>query len=128
VLSVELTRKDALATLLTVAAVLVFAANRAGWNVWLVGTSNRWAAGAVFLLGMATCTLGRAATDELKDAETKLLAAIGVLALAFAVWAVSTASATALTLLVASNVALWAGATLRHARHTAHPHTRRLAT
>jgi hypothetical protein len=48
---VSLTRKDAEATLLTVLIVLVFAAAHQGWNVWLIGGSERWAAGTILVLG-----------------------------------------------------------------------------
>ena len=53
-----LTRKDALATVLTALAVLAFVAARESWNVWLVGSSYRWAALAIVLLGAVTCGLG----------------------------------------------------------------------
>ena len=32
-------------------SVLVFAATHEGWNVWLIGDSHRWAAGAILVLG-----------------------------------------------------------------------------
>ena len=53
-----LTRKDAVATALTVLVVLVFLTTHEGWGVWLIGSSHRWATGAIALLGMATCGLG----------------------------------------------------------------------
>ena len=92
-----LTRKDAAATVLTALAVLAYVATRESWNVWLIGSSHRWAAGAA----------------------TKL-SGIGVASLVTAVWAVWTASLTPLSLLVVSIVVLWAGSTLRHAWHPAH--------
>jgi hypothetical protein len=106
-----LTRKDAAAAALTALAVLVFLATHEGWGVPLVGDSHRWAAGAIFLFGTATCGLGSPG----KDAATKLLAALRVAALVLAVLAVATGSLTPLSLLVADMVALWAVATLRHA-------------
>lgn len=115
-----LTRKDAAATVLTALAVFVFAAAHQSWNVWLIGSSNRWAAGAILLLGMATCTLGSAGQEMGKDTATKLLSAIGTLALVFAVWAIATGSLTALSLLVVATVGLWAGSTLRHVWHPTH--------
>lgn len=110
------TRKDAAATVLTALAVLAFVATHEGWNVWLIGSSHRWAAGAIILLGAATCSLGSAGKEKGMDAATTLLAAVGVASLVFAVWAVWTASLTPLSLLVASIVVLWAGSTVRHAR------------
>jgi hypothetical protein len=108
-----LTGKDAAATALTALAVLVFAATREGWNVWLVGSSHRWAAGAIMLLGMLTCGLG--SPDRVKGRTTKLLAALGVVALVLAALSIATGSLTALSLLVADMVVLWALSTARHA-------------
>jgi hypothetical protein len=112
-----LTRKDAAATVLTALAVLVFAAAQGSWNVWLVGSSNRWAAGVVLLLGVATCSLGTAGEEMGRDNATRILAAIGTLALLTGLWALAMGSLTALSLLVVCTVALWAGSTLRHAWH-----------
>ena len=108
-----LSRKDAGAAALTALAVLVFLATHEGWGVPLLGDSHRFAAGAIFLLGSMTCGLGSPG----KDAATKLLAGLGVAALVLAVLAVATGSLTPLSLLVVDMVALWAVATLRHARH-----------
>ena len=47
-------RKDVTATVLTTLAVLAFFATHQGWNVWLIGGSHRWAAGAIFVLGAFT--------------------------------------------------------------------------
>jgi hypothetical protein len=113
-LKMTLTRKDAGATLLTAVVVLVFVAARQGWNVPLVGGSDRWAAGVVFLLGMCSCSLGE---PDRGGAGTRLLAALGVLAVVFAGLAVATGSLTFLALLVGDTVVLWALSTLRHARH-----------
>lgn len=107
-----LTRKDAAATALTILVVLVFLSTHEGWGVWLVGHSHRWAAGAIVLLGMATCGLGSPG----KGTATKLLATLGVVALVLAVLALATGSLTALSLLVADIVLLWAASTLRHSR------------
>jgi len=115
-----LTRRDAAATVLTALVVLVFAAARESWNVWLVGSSHRSAAGAILLLGMATCTLGASGEQGGRDASIWLLSALGAGSLAFAVWAIWTGSFAALTLLTASTVLLWAAATLRHALHAPH--------
>ena len=51
---------------------------------------------------------------------TMLLAAVGVSALVFAVWAIATGSLTPLSLLVVCIFVLWAGSTLRHALHHGH--------
>jgi hypothetical protein len=115
-----LTRKDAEATVLTALAVLVYAAAHQSWNVWLIGSSNRWAAGAITALGLVTCALGTAGKDMGKDSVTMVLAAVGTLTLVFAVWAIWTGSLTALSLLTLSTVVLWAGSTLRHAWHPRH--------
>jgi hypothetical protein len=105
-----LTRKDAVATALTVLVVLVFLTTHEGWGVWLIGSSHRWATGAIALLGMATCGLGSPG----KGAATKLLATLGVLAFLLTVLALATGSLTPLSLLVADIVVLWAASTLRH--------------
>jgi hypothetical protein len=119
-----LTWKDALATVLTVTAVLAFAAATDGWDVWLVGSSYRWAAVAVTLLGMATCALGSAGEEMAKgkemDRSTRFLAGIGAVSTVFAVWAIVSGSKTSLTLLVLTVVVLWLGATLRHLVHPSH--------
>ena len=114
--------KDAFATVLTGLAVLVFAATHQAWDVWLVGSSHRWAAVAILLLGMATCSLGSAELNKRRgmSTTTMLLAAVGVASLVFAVWAIATGSLTALWLLVAATVFLWAGSTLRHAWQPRH--------
>jgi hypothetical protein len=106
-----MTRKDAMATALTILVVLVFLSTHEGWGVWLVGGSHRWAAGAIFLLGIATCGLG----SPEKGRATKLLATLGVFAFLLAALALATGSLTALSLLVVDIVVLWAASTLRHA-------------
>jgi hypothetical protein len=106
-------RKDIAATALTALAVLVFLATHEVWNVPLVGGSHRWAAGAIALIGMATCGLGSPG----KGTATKLCATLGTLALVLAVLALVTGSLTPLSLLVVDIVALWAVATFGHARH-----------
>ena len=108
-----LTRKDASTTLLTILVVLVYAVTHEDWNVPLIGGSHRWAAGTIMLLGMFTCGLGSPG----KDVSTKLLAALGIVALALAVLALVTGSLTPLSLLVVDIVLLWAVSTLRHGWH-----------
>ena len=111
----SLTRKDAGATVLTALAVLVFAATHQGWNVWLVGGSHRWAAGAILLLGSFACGLGSPG----KDAATRLLAALGMVAGVLGVLALVTGSLTALSFLTLDVVLLWAAPLVRHS----HGHT-----
>jgi peptidoglycan/LPS O-acetylase OafA/YrhL len=82
--------KDVVATGLTVMAVLAFLAAQEGWGVWLIGDSRRWAAGAIALLGIATCGLGSPG----KDKATKFLATLGVLAFVLAILALATGSLT----------------------------------
>jgi hypothetical protein len=107
-----LTRKDLVATLLTAIVVLVFFATHGGWNIWLVGDSHRWAAGAIMLLGGMTCGLG----SPRKGRMTKVLATLGIAALVLAMLAIATGSLTPLSLLVVDIVVLWAVSTFRHAR------------
>lgn len=118
-----LTRKDGVATLLTALALLAFVATHETWNVWLVGSSHRWAAVAITLLGAVTCGLGSAAQETSKgakmDSVTMLLAGVGAAAAVFAIWAVWTGSLTPLSLLVVCVVVLWAGSTVRHGWHPA---------
>jgi hypothetical protein len=102
--------KDVVATGLTLLAVLAFLATHEGWGVWLIGDSRRWAAGAIALLGMATCGLGTPG----KDKATKFLAMLGILAVVLAGLAIATGSLTPLSLLVVDIVLLWALSTLRH--------------
>jgi len=107
-----LTWKDAAATVLTTLAVLVYAAAHQ--------SSNRWAAGVVLLLGIGACSLGTAGEEMGRHSSTRALAALGALSLVFGLWALVTASLTALALLVVCTVVLWAGSTLRHAWHPTH--------
>jgi hypothetical protein len=109
--TVTLTRKDFAATALTILVVLAFLATHEGWGVPLIGESHRWAAGSIGLLGIATCGLGSPA----KDAATRLLATLGVIALLLAVLALATGSLMPLSLLVVDIVLLWLLSTLRHA-------------
>ena len=119
-----LTRKDAVATFVTALAVLVFLAAHQSWDVWLIGSSNRWAAAAITLLGVAGCALGSAA-DEMSSeggmsTATRFLSAVGAVTGLLAIWALVSGSLTALSLLTVGIVILWAGSTLRHAWHPTH--------
>jgi hypothetical protein len=108
-----LSRKDVAATGLTILVVLAFLATHEGWGVPLIGDSHRWAAGAISLLGIATCALG----SPDKSVVSRLLAVLGVAAFALAVLALATGSLTPLSLLVLDIVVLWAASLLRHTRH-----------
>lgn len=106
-------RRDIAATVLTGLAVLTFFAAHEGWNVPLVGDSNRWAAGAILVLGVATCSLGTRSGGTL----SRILAALGTAALVLAVVAIATGSLTVLSLLVLAFVLLWIASTAGHAQH-----------
>jgi hypothetical protein len=112
-----LTRKDAVATVLTALAVLVYLASAGSWNVPLVGGSVRWAAVVVFVLGQSTCALG----SPSRGASRWVLGALGAVTLGIAVIAIVTASEAALALLVAAIVVLWIASTARHAAYPTHP-------
>jgi hypothetical protein len=111
--TVTLGRKDVTATGLTLLVVLIFLATHEGWGVPLIGDSHRWAAGAITLLGIATCGQGSPG----RGIATKVIATLGVLALVLAVLALATGSLTPLSLLVVDIVVLWGLSTLRHAGH-----------
>jgi hypothetical protein len=121
---VTLSGRDAVATALTALAALTYLAATQPWDVWLVGSSYRWAAGAILVLGLATCSLGSVASDVGAGARMEptamLLSVVGACALAFGIWALASGSRTPLSLLIASVVALWAASTLRHAWHGTH--------
>ncbi len=119
-----LTRKDLLATILTALVVLVYATTHEGWNVWLIGSSHRWATGAILLLGMFTCGLGRRESGRM----AAIFPVLGVAAFVLAVLAFATASLTPLSLLVLDVVVLWAMATIRHTTRDEASHHRALVT
>jgi hypothetical protein len=113
--------RDIAATLLTAAVVACFMASYQGWGVPLVGDSHRWAAGAVMLLGIATCSLGSAGEGaSVSDVTTIVLMTLGGAALVAGVLAIVTGSLTVLGVLVAIDVLLWAATTLRHVLHLPH--------
>lgn len=111
-----LTRRDALATLFTVLAVLTPIAAHAGWGVPLVGDSYRWAAVAALAFGFAAYLSG----EPLEGFHEPVLGVLGIVALALGILALATGSFVFLSLLVAVTVLLWAGTTIRHVRHRAH--------
>jgi hypothetical protein len=101
--------KDLAATGFTALIVLTFFATHEHWNVWLASDSRRWAAGFITLFGVLSCALG-----ETTGRMSKLLAGLGIVAVALAIVAIATGSLTALSLLVVDDVALWALSTARH--------------
>lgn len=104
-----LTRKDVAATGLTALGVLTFVASHQAWDVPLVGSSHRWAAAVILVLGLSACALG-----TVPPSQAGLAAVIGAIALVFGVLALITGSLTPLSILMVACVALWALATFRH--------------
>jgi hypothetical protein len=106
-----LTRKDAMATVFVVLAVAVFFAYRQAWGVPLIGDSIRWAAGAVALLGILSCSMQEPGKI---DATRMVGILLGVAALALIVTTLVFASLTLFSVLTADVVALWLVSTMRH--------------
>lgn len=108
-----LTAKDLAGTVVAALVVLIYAANVEGW--WYLG-SNRWAAVTMLAVGAVGCPVGaRIVGERLTSLPIMLLGFLGVVALVLAVLAIVTGSQAALLALAILVVALWAGATLRHA-------------
>jgi hypothetical protein len=103
--------KDGLALILSALAVGVFLANHYAWNVYLVGGSNRWAIGAIGILGLLGCGLGGATKV---DSATLVLGVVGFAALVFLIVGLVLGSHLMLTLLTIAVVALWVGSAVRH--------------
>ena len=106
-----LTRRDLGATTLVVLTVLTYLTTHAGWDVWLIGDSHRWATVFVLALGIAGYVLD-ARSDEFPG--LKRFVTISLTACVLAAIALSTGSLTPLSLLVALIVAGWTVTTLRH--------------
>jgi hypothetical protein len=106
-----MTRKDLEATVFTILAVAVYAAQHEGWSLPVIGDSRRWAAGAILVLGMAACSRGTHARGSM----SVLPSVLGVAALVLGVAAIWTASMRSLSLLIADVVLLWVVSTWRHA-------------
>ena len=110
---VFLTGRDLAGTAVAALAVLVYVANVQDW--WHLG-SNRWAAVTMLAIGAIGCPVGaRIVGEKLTSPAIVLLGLLGVAALVFAVLAIVTGAQWALLGLAIVVVALWAGATLRHA-------------
>jgi hypothetical protein len=103
-----LTRKDAVATSLTGLAVLAFLATHESWDVPLIGSSHRWAAAFILVLGIGACSAGA------RRITSALFNVLGGAAFVFAILALITGSLTPLSLLVADMVVMWAITTLPH--------------
>ena len=108
-----LTRRDLAGTIVAALTVLVYAANVQGW--WYLG-SNRSAAVTMLAIGAIGCPVGaRIVGEKLTSPAIIGLGGLGLAALVVAVLAIATADQWALLALAVLVVALWAGATLRHA-------------
>jgi hypothetical protein len=109
----DLTGKDLAAAVVAALAVLAYVANVQDW--WYLG-SNRWAAVTIVAVGAIGCPLGaRLVGEKPTSLPIVLLALLGVAALTLGILAIVTAAQWALLALTLLVVALWAGATLRHA-------------
>jgi hypothetical protein len=109
----QLTHKDLSATVLTTLVVLTYLATHEGWDVPVVGSSHRWAAAVILVLGINTCAKGSKV-----DGPTMIaFALLGSFALVLGVLALWTGSLAPLSLLVVDIVVLWALATAHHALH-----------
>ena len=117
------TRRDAAVTALAALAILVYLANAGGWSVPLLD-QNRWAVGALALLGVAMCATG-ARVGGPWTSPMIVLGAVGFVAFALIVVGLVTASQAALTSLLVVLLVLWTGATIRHSgAHVAGRRTR----
>jgi hypothetical protein len=117
----SLTWKDAVATLFMAAIVAVYVAFLNGTSLWLT-SSARGTTCAVLVLGMVGgCALGAAGQlyagtqSQPQDPFTILATMAGMAALVAAVIGLITGGTVALAALVATTLALWLIATMRHA-------------
>lgn len=115
-----LNRKDLAATTLIALMVACLIATTRGDSVPLIGSSHRWAAAAILLLGVAGCSLGSAAEVARNRMLMTSFGVLGTATLAAGLWAVISGRLLAVQLLVAANVVLWAVSTTRHAWHYPH--------
>jgi hypothetical protein len=113
----SVTRRDVLATVLAALGVLVYAGNANG--TWYLG-SNRWAIATLFGIGIVGCALGR--MEARQTTWAVVLATLGVAALVIAVSGLVTGSHALFSALLVVQLALWLGATLRHATMPPPPH------
>ncbi len=116
----SLTRKDLAATVLIALMVACLIATTQGASVLLIGSSHRWAAAAILLLGVAGCSLGSASEVAGNRMLMAAFGALGIATLGAGLWALISGRLLAVELLVAANVVLWAVSTTRHAWHYPH--------
>jgi hypothetical protein len=116
--AMSLTRRDAASAVLAALVALVYLSNTHDWGVPLL-QSNRWAAGAILVLGLGTCTLGRAGEDFAQPIVIAL-SLLGTAALVLAIAALATGAQWAIALLALDTLVLWIGSTLRHATTPIH--------
>jgi len=108
-----LTRKDLAGTAVAALVVATYVANGKGW--WFL-SSNRWAAVVVFAIGAVGCSVaGRMQEDGAPRTAIAALSTLGGVALGLAIAAIVTGQHGLLLAFVVVLVALWAGATARHA-------------
>jgi hypothetical protein len=120
----KLTWRDAVATVVMAAIVVIYVAFLHSTTAWLI-SSARGTATAVLVLGLVGGCGMSAAGERYRtrqgQAYTGAMSLLGLVALAAGVVALITASTVALAVLVAAAVALWLVATLRHALATPVP-------
>lgn len=114
----RLTWKDAVATVLTGLVVAAYVAFLAGTDLPLI-SGVRGLAATVLVAGLVGCALGGAgesdaASGRWSRALTAAASFLGVVALFAAIVTLVVASKLALAVLVATVVALWLAATVRH--------------
>jgi hypothetical protein len=117
----RLTWKDGLAGVFVAVAVALY-----GWSLAdsaAIGLSTRGLAVVIFGLGMAGCYSARSQLEAVYGVADQprppasyvvLVSALGAVALVAGIIALVTGSAAALATLVATMIALWACATIRH--------------
>jgi hypothetical protein len=110
----EIGRTDRRVLGFAILIVGAFITSYAGWGVPLIGSSHRWAAGVIILLGLAAAALSSPGSE----ARSYALSGLVLAAFLGAVLAFATASTAALALLVVALVALIATSIARHLRHT----------
>jgi hypothetical protein len=101
---------DAVAGTVTALCVATYVVTVAGWGVPLIGSSHRWAALVIVVLGAIGCAAGYPE----RGWREPLLGTLGMSALALSILSLATGSRTWLGLLVVAIVTLFGLATARH--------------
>jgi len=109
----QTTSKDRKVLGLAILIVGVFVVAYADWGVPLIGSSNRWAAAVIVVLGVIAGALSSPGSDSRSYALGGML----IVAFLCAVLAFATASTAALALFVVALLALIATSAGRHLRH-----------